>query len=491
MSKNFLMKSTGGLFGKLKIAKDKKEGMDETHKSDSLSDIANDTEFPSWTSMTNKSRKTSEISYLKPTIENKILEDENNNNNTDKNNNSRNFDNKNNSYNVDNNTNNNNKDVNNSYNNKINEENDTGKILSESEKELIKQFNDKMQFTNNATKHINNNNSIMRRASDSSYIQNHSSQPSQHSSQPSQHSSQPSQHSSQPSQNHSSQPSQHLKKPTTISPSHYKGRRRGTYAAVYDPRVTLARPRTTSGKRSKSLFIKADESMLTSASTTNSKSSSPSQNDLRVQLLKSYHAKNSSGSGLSSSGTTSSSTSSDEDNSITIGLKLKNQQSRQKDVGTKYLQEGEQREPYFPFRKHVCRHRQHHPHSTNSRAHSTIHNLSKEHLRYLEQKLIQSKREETQCDKNDVCDDNNNNNTKNGDIRTLPSLHGAAKIGDYEKIQVMISAGHNVNGLDSFGHAPCYYAIQNGHFDCVSLLVSNGANLNNFFNRQKESYFSH
>ena len=315
-------------------------------------------------------------------------------------------------------------------------------IHTEAEKMLIKQFNDKIRFGDPNTpiadvtidnNNNNNNNPNNRRASDSSYIIQQRTGPS--------------------SQYH------YIKKPT--SPSHYKGKRRGTYAAVYDPRVTLARPK--SGTRSRSLFIKASDEI--------SSSSSPmTQNDLRIQLLKSFHAKNN----LSFSGSENSTSSNDDTASST------------------HQQEGNivralhHRDVTKKSGTHTCS--KHHHHHQQHRAHSTIHNLSKDHLKYLEQRYTQAQQHrQRQC----VLDDNNNNNAVETTYNEeSPSLHGACKIGDFEKIKDMIDAGCNVNQSDSFGRAPCYYAILNGHLDCVSLLVANGANLNDYFQKQKQNYFN-
>ena len=337
-------------------------------------------------------------------------------------------------------------------------------IHTEAEKMLIKQFNEKIRFgdpntpitavtidnNNNTSKNNNNtteiNNNSNRRASDSSYI------------------TQQQQSESPTFQYHQ------IKKP--ISPSHYKGKRRGTYAAVYDPRVTLARPKTST--RSRSLFIKASDELSSSSS-----SSSLTQNDLRIRLLKSFQAKNN----LSFSGSENS-TSSEDDAPQTTATTTPRQPQEEQRSKHHHQRDG----------KHMCsKHHRHHHHSTHQqRAHSTIHNLSKDHLKYLETKYTQSQQLKQHCVEEDPNNNKNNNNnigtTKYGE--KVLSLHGACEIGDFKKIKDMIDAGHDVNESDSFGRSPCYYAILNGHFDCVSLLVANGANLNDYFQKQKQSYFN-
>eukprot|EP00111_Clytia_hemisphaerica_P024784 TCONS_00073044-protein len=221
-----------------------------------------------------------------------------------------------------------------------------------------------------------------------------------------------------------------------LSPSHYKGKRRGTYAAVYDPRVTLTRPR--SDTRSRSLFIKSDEM------------GSPSQSDLRIRLLKSFHNNKS----LSLS---DASLSSDEEGAV---IKNNNNQlPRASTVGATPCQ-----------KKH-----RHQYSSSGQRAQSTISHLPKEHLEYLERKYEESKLKQNLNESQEFSD----------------TLHKACREGNYEKIQELINDGQDVNESDIFGHAPCYYAILNGHFECVSLLVSNGANLDDYFQKQKQQYFSH
>ncbi|CAH8520026.1 unnamed protein product [Schistosoma mattheei] len=66
-----------------------------------------------------------------------------------------------------------------------------------------------------------------------------------------------------------------------------------------------------------------------------------------------------------------------------------------------------------------------------------------------------------------------NSTFKNG--RTL--IHYAADYGQKEICDYLIRNGADINVNDSFGVTPLLAAIYEGHIDCVSLLLNNGAKL--------------
>ncbi|CAH8849381.1 unnamed protein product [Trichobilharzia szidati] len=59
--------------------------------------------------------------------------------------------------------------------------------------------------------------------------------------------------------------------------------------------------------------------------------------------------------------------------------------------------------------------------------------------------------------------------------RTL--IHYAADYGQKEICAYLINNGADVNISDNFGVTPLLAAIYEGHVDCVSLLLNNGAKL--------------
>ncbi|CAH8497309.1 unnamed protein product, partial [Schistosoma turkestanicum] len=68
---------------------------------------------------------------------------------------------------------------------------------------------------------------------------------------------------------------------------------------------------------------------------------------------------------------------------------------------------------------------------------------------------------------------NVNSTFKNG--RTL--IHYAADYGQEEICGYLIHNGADININDNFGVTPLLAAIYEGHIDCVSLLLKNGAKL--------------
>ncbi|KAK4471982.1 hypothetical protein MN116_005360 [Schistosoma mekongi] len=66
-----------------------------------------------------------------------------------------------------------------------------------------------------------------------------------------------------------------------------------------------------------------------------------------------------------------------------------------------------------------------------------------------------------------------NSTFKNG--RTL--MHYAADFGQKEICDYLIRKGADINVNDNFGVTPLLAAIYEGHVDCVSLLLNNGAKL--------------
>lgn len=236
-----------------------------------------------------------------------------------------------------------------------------------------------------------------------------------------------------------------------MSPSRYKGKRRGTYVAEYDPRATLNQRRLNA--RSKSLFIRADES---------------GASDLRIQmLLKTFHL-NQDGGGESSL------TASSDDELCKESPPPSQRSSKETELTYKDS-------PSLSQKSGTARrcHRHHCNNNKQKRAHSTFNNLSKEHVKYLEQKYENSQARALA----------GSFDSDDGDTSSWP-LHEACKQGDLEKLKLLVDEeGCDIKSIDSKGHTPCYYAILNGHFECVSFLVSKGADLHAYFKEQKVRYF--
>ena len=57
----------------------------------------------------------------------------------------------------------------------------------------------------------------------------------------------------------------------------------------------------------------------------------------------------------------------------------------------------------------------------------------------------------------------------------LMPLHEAAKAGDFDKVQSLISAGANVDAKDRRGRRPLHDAAGGGHLETVKVLIANGA----------------
>ena len=65
--------------------------------------------------------------------------------------------------------------------------------------------------------------------------------------------------------------------------------------------------------------------------------------------------------------------------------------------------------------------------------------------------------------------------TMDFDWRDSHFLLEAAREGNLENLQWLISEGHNVNAGDWDMVRPLHEACARGHFDCVSCLIDNGA----------------
>ncbi len=65
----------------------------------------------------------------------------------------------------------------------------------------------------------------------------------------------------------------------------------------------------------------------------------------------------------------------------------------------------------------------------------------------------------------------------NGKDSTEP-LHGAAEVGDVNKVQQLLSEGADVNAIDRAGFTPLFYAAHKGYKDVAELLIAGGANVN-------------
>ena len=58
------------------------------------------------------------------------------------------------------------------------------------------------------------------------------------------------------------------------------------------------------------------------------------------------------------------------------------------------------------------------------------------------------------------------------------SIHDAAEDGNIEVVKQHIAAGTDVNGMDTIGRTPLYFAVFKGHKEIAELLIEKGADVN-------------
>ncbi len=63
-------------------------------------------------------------------------------------------------------------------------------------------------------------------------------------------------------------------------------------------------------------------------------------------------------------------------------------------------------------------------------------------------------------------------------LRSEPPLHRAAYTGDIQKIQELIKAGENIDGLNSEGATALHWAAFKGQLQAAEILLRYGANVN-------------
>ncbi len=61
---------------------------------------------------------------------------------------------------------------------------------------------------------------------------------------------------------------------------------------------------------------------------------------------------------------------------------------------------------------------------------------------------------------------------------TTTPLHQAARAGDIQHIQSLISGGGDVNAKDKDEWTPLHWAAHKGHTEAAKLLITNGTNVN-------------
>ena len=66
---------------------------------------------------------------------------------------------------------------------------------------------------------------------------------------------------------------------------------------------------------------------------------------------------------------------------------------------------------------------------------------------------------------------------KKPDTTTTP-LHWAAKTGNVQQLNLLLSSGADVNSRDNGSWTPLHWAVHEGHKEAVKLLVSKGADVN-------------
>jgi len=64
------------------------------------------------------------------------------------------------------------------------------------------------------------------------------------------------------------------------------------------------------------------------------------------------------------------------------------------------------------------------------------------------------------------------------DLTETTILLQAARVGDIERIQSLVSSGAGVNVKDKNGSTPLHYAAKYGHKDMAELLIAKGADIN-------------
>ena len=70
---------------------------------------------------------------------------------------------------------------------------------------------------------------------------------------------------------------------------------------------------------------------------------------------------------------------------------------------------------------------------------------------------------------------------------TTTPIHQAARAGNIQQIQALVSSGSNVNAENRWGETPLHKAAEEGHKDVVELLITKGSNINAKTSRRGET----
>lgn len=300
-------------------------------------------------------------------------------------------------------------------------------------------------------------------------------------------------------------------------PSHYKGKKQGTYMACYDPHITALKPRAQS--RSRSLYLLNDElsKNLLRARLNNSINSKQKEDSItQFEVFLSKHdqhlesesnlsnlregknylptikngrkisiAKANSFNGRQKTNDTADKTeylavpnrqtsrssenlsgnvtgSSDSENSV---VSVKSSIHKQ---GTKQN-----------YKKRITGDRKEY---SRVRAHSSFEGASEKHLLSLERKYARA-RKFTSRSKCSISSDSSE------EILETTEIHEAVKKGDGAKLKELISSGGNVNACDEFGLPPFHYAAINARDDLIAILLIGGADIKEYFRKRRVKYF--
>ncbi|XP_057291429.1 uncharacterized protein LOC130614048 [Hydractinia symbiolongicarpus] len=300
------------------------------------------------------------------------------------------------------------------------------------------------------------------------------------------------------------------------SPSHYKGKKQGTYMACYDPHITALKPKAQS--RSRSLYLLNDElsknklrARLHNSINSKEKEDSITQfevflskhdqhlesesnlsnlregknylptikNGRKISIAKAYSFNGRqktndtadkteylavpNQTSRSSENLSGNVTGSSDSESSVVSVKTSIHKQRAKQNYRKGIT-GDQKE------------------YSRIRAHSSFEGASEKHLLSLERKYARA-RKFTSRSKCSISSDSSE------DLLETTEIHEAVKKGDGAKLKELIASGGNVNACDEFGLPPFHYATINAQDDLIAILLIGGADIKEYFRKRRVKYF--
>ena len=298
-------------------------------------------------------------------------------------------------------------------------------------------------------------------------------------------------------------------------PSHYKGKRRGTYVACYDPHITAMKPRSRS--RSRSLFILNDENLKKDINSRllNTKITGNDKSLSKFAMFVSQHGSHLAEHDLSSirdgkkylptikNGRRISVTKANSFSSRNTVWNIKEAKNRcilpnKQELSGDHWYDSES--IIIPSNNiasvskmnQISNVSKSYEEESNlvtcygrrkERTQSSFEGAPKEYLMRL-QKKYEHARKRSEKNKRSA-------STNSSDDCTIEStdIHEAVKQGNTLKLQELIAIGQDVNVLDKQGFPPCHYALITGRYECIAILLTAGANIKEYFDSRRLRYF--